>query len=60
MPKVKFYTGIDITLEFHRARIVQKVSLLPVDERLEALKTGGLNTYSMYPAEGYLDTLTTS
>ena len=31
MPKVKFYTGIDIPLEFHRARIVQKVRLLPID-----------------------------
>ena len=47
MPKVKFYTGIDIPLEFHRARIVQKVKLLPIDERLEALKKGGFNTYRM-------------
>ena len=60
MPKVKFYTGIDIPLEFHRARIVQKVRLLPIDERLEALKKGGFNTYRMDSADVYLDMLTDS
>ena len=60
MPKVKFYTGIDIPLEFHRARIVQKVKLLPIDERLEALKKGGYNTYRMDSADVYLDMLTDS
>ena len=60
MPKVKFYTGIDIPLEFHRARIVQKVRLLPIDERLEALKKGGYNTYRMDSADVYLDMLTDS
>ena len=60
MPKVKFYTGIDIPLEFHRARIVQKVRLLPIDERYEALKKGGFNTYRMDSADVYLDMLTDS
>lgn len=60
MPKVKFYTGIDIPLEFHRARIVQKVKLLPIDERYQALIKGGFNTYRMDSADVYLDMLTDS
>ncbi len=60
MPKVKFYTGIDIPLEFHRARIVQKVRLLPVDERLEAIRRAGYNTYRIDSEDVFLDMLTDS
>ena len=58
--KVKFYTGIDIPLEFHRARIVQKVNLLPVDERLKAIEKAGYNTYRLDSDAVYLDMLTDS
>ncbi len=60
MPKVRFYTGIDIPLEFHRARVVQKVRLLPIEERYKALVKGGFNTYRMDSEDVYLDMLTDS
>lgn len=58
--KVKFYTGIDIPLEFHRARIVQKVKLLPIDERLNAIEKAGYNTYRLDSEAVFLDMLTDS
>ena len=60
MSKVKFYSGIDIPLEFHRARIVQKVRLLPIDERYEALKEAGFNSYRIKSEDVFLDMLTDS
>lgn len=60
MAKVKFYTGIDIPLEFHRARVVQKINLLPIDERYEAIKKGGFNTYRIDSKSVFLDMLTDS
>lgn len=60
MSKVKFYSGIDIPLEFHRARIVQKVRLLPIDQRYEALKKAGFNSYRINSEDVFLDMLTDS
>ena len=60
MAKVKFYTGIDIPLEFHRARVVQKINLLSVDERYEAIKKAGYNTYRIDSKSVFLDMLTDS
>ena len=60
MSKVRFYNGDDIPLEFHRARIVQKVRLLPVDERLQALEKAGYNTYRLDSRDVFLDMLTDS
>lgn len=60
MSTVKFYTGIDIPLEFHRARIVQKVRLLPIDERLASLEKAGFNTYRIDSRDVFLDMLTDS
>lgn len=60
MSKVKFYSGIDIPLEFHRTRIVQKVRLLPIEKRYEALKKAGFNSYRMNSEDVFLDMLTDS
>ncbi len=60
MPKVKFYQGEEIPLEFHRVRIVQKVRLLPIDQRYKALKEAGFNTYRLNSEDVFLDMLTDS
>ena len=38
MSKVKFYKGGDIPLELHKVRVVQKLHLVPVERRLDAMK----------------------
>ncbi len=60
MSKVKFYQGGEIPLEFHRVRIVQKVKLLPVEQRLAVLKEAGYNSYRLKSEDVYLDMLTDS
>ena len=44
----------------HKVRIVQKLNLLPIDERLEAIKKAGNNTFLLPNRDVYLDMLTDS
>jgi tyrosine phenol-lyase len=57
---VKFYSGAEIPLEFHKVRIVQKLYLKPVDERLSAIEKGGFNTFLLSTKDVFLDMLTDS
>jgi tryptophanase len=36
MREVKFYTGNAVPLEMHKVRIVQKLNLIPIDDRLKS------------------------
>ena len=38
MGMVKFYKGGDMPLELHKVRVVQKLHLVPVERRLDAMK----------------------
>jgi len=58
--KVKFYSGADIPVELHKVRIVQKLHLKPVEERLEAIEKGGYNTFLLNTNDIFLDMLTDS
>ncbi len=58
--KVKFYSGEEIPLELHKVRIVQKLHLVPVERRLEALNEGGYNTFQLSTEDVFLDMLTDS
>ncbi|SMC69950.1 tryptophanase [Papillibacter cinnamivorans] len=60
MSRVKFYYGGGVPLEMHKVRIVQKLSLVPVERRLEALKEAGNNTFLLKNKDIYLDMLTDS
>jgi len=60
MSKVKFYTEKEVPLEFHRVKVVQKLTLLPLEERLSAIRKAGYNSYRMMSADVYLDMLTDS
>ncbi|MFV0418050.1 MAG: tryptophanase [Dysgonomonas sp.] len=58
--KIKFYGGEDIPLELHKVRIVQKLHLVPIERRLEALYEGGFNTFRLDTKDVFLDMLTDS
>jgi len=59
-PQVKFYSGEEIPLELHKVRIVQKLNLVPIERRLEALNEGGFNTFQLTTLDVFLDMLTDS
>lgn len=60
MSKVKFYSGEQLPLEMHKVRIVQKLELLPVEERLECIKKAGNNTFLLNNRDVFMDMLTDS
>ena len=53
-------TGEEIPLEFHKARVVQKINLLPADERLQSIREAGFNTFLLKNRNVFLDMLTDS
>jgi tyrosine phenol-lyase len=57
---IKFFSGEEIPVELHKVRIVQKLHLKPIDERLNAIKKGGFNTFLLNTADIFLDMLTDS
>lgn len=59
-PLVKFYSGEELPLELHKVRIVQKLHLVPIERRLEALNEGGYNTFQLNTTDVFLDMLTDS
>ncbi len=57
---VKFYHGDSVPLELHKVRIVQKLHLRPVEQRLQAIEAGGYNTFLLNTTDIFLDMLTDS
>ena len=39
--KIVFFSGEDVPLEMHKVRMVQRIQLLPVQERLKAIQGAG-------------------
>ena len=60
MSMVKFYKVPDMPLELHKVRVVQKLHLVPVERRLDAMKEAGFNTFRLGTKDVYLDMLTDS
>ena len=61
MSQVKFYQPEQqVPLEMHKVRMVQKISLLPVEERLKKIQEAGNNTFLLQNRDIYLDMLTDS
>ena len=60
MDRVKFYSGENIPLELHKVRVVQKLHLVPIERRLDAIKEAGFNTFQLSTRDVYLDMLTDS
>ena len=57
---IKFYNGNNIPVELHKVRVVQKLHLKPIEERLEAIDKGGYNTFLLNTKDIFLDMLTDS
>lgn len=58
--QVKFFGGETFPLEMHKVRIVQKLTLVPVEERLSAIREAGNNTFLLKNDKVFLDMLTDS
>ncbi|MBP5625285.1 MAG: tryptophanase, partial [Bacteroidales bacterium] len=58
---VKFYQPANqVPLEMHKVRVVQKLNLLPVEERLKRIQEAGNNTFLLQNKDIYMDMLTDS
>ena len=60
MANIKFFSGKTTPIEMHRVRIIQKLNLLPIDKRQEAIKRAGNNTFLLRNDDVFLDMLTDS
>lgn len=60
MPEIKFHLGENIPLEMHKVRTVQRLDLVPIERRLEAIEEAGNNTFLLFNKDIYLDMLTDS
>src|ERR1035437_465899 len=57
---INFFSGQEVPLELHKVRIVQKLNLIPIEERLKAIVEGGFNTFLLTTKTVFLDMLTDS
>lgn len=57
---IKFMYGDNIPVELHKVRMVQKLHLKPVEERMKAIEAGGYNTFQLNTKDIFLDMLTDS
>lgn len=60
MNEIKFFSGEQIPLEMHKTKIVQKLQLVSVQRRLEAIQEAGYNTFLLKNDDVFLDMLTDS
>lgn len=60
MSKVSYYKREQLPLEMHKVCIVQKTNILPVEQRVQAIRRAGFNSYRLQSDECYLDMLTDS
>ncbi len=60
MSNVKFFSGKELPLEMHKVRIVQKLNLPPVEERLARMNEAGNNTFLLQNRDVFMDMLTDS
>jgi len=60
MANIKYHLGEEIPLEMHKVRMVQRLHLVPIERRLEAIKEAGNNTFLLFNKDIYLDMLTDS
>ncbi|AXQ95604.1 tryptophanase [Cereibacter azotoformans] len=57
---VKFFGGDTVPLEMHKVRVVQKLTLAPIEERLRAIAEAGNNTFLLQNRDVFMDMLTDS
>jgi len=57
---IQFRSGECIPLEMHKVRMVQRLNLLPVEDRVKASQEAGNNTFLLKNRDVFLDMLTDS
>jgi tyrosine phenol-lyase len=57
---INLTSGKEIPIEMHKTRMVQKIALIPVEERLKAIGEAGYNTFLLKTKDIFLDMLTDS
>jgi len=57
---IKLFTGEEIPIEMHKARMVQKIWLPHLEQRLKAIEEAGYNTFLLKTKDIFLDMLTDS
>ncbi|MCL2005312.1 MAG: tryptophanase [Planctomycetaceae bacterium] len=60
MANIKFFSGKTTPIEMHRVRIIQKLNLRPIEQRCNAIKQAGNNTFLLKNEDVFLDMLTDS
>ena len=60
MTEIKFYNRKPVPVEMHRVKIVQKLTMLSADERLQKMKDAGFNTFLLHNGDIFMDMLTDS
>ncbi|MDY0277626.1 MAG: tryptophanase, partial [Acholeplasma sp.] len=60
MSKIKILSGEDFPVEMHKVRIIQKLNLIPIEQRLQAITDAGNNTFLLRNRDVFLDMLTDS
>ncbi len=48
MPEIRFHLGEKIPLEMHKVRTVQRLDLVPIEQRLKAIEEAGNNTFLLF------------
>ncbi|MEO0119268.1 MAG: tryptophanase [candidate division WOR-3 bacterium] len=57
---LKLYNGKEIPIDMYKTRVVQKIRLPAVEERLKAIEEAGYNTFQLKTKDVFLDMLTDS
>jgi len=57
---IRLSNGTELPIEMHKIRIVQKVRLAPVRQRLQAIEEAGYNTFLLRTRDIFMDMLTDS
>ncbi len=60
MSQIKFYSRPSVPVEMHKVKIVQKLTLLPAEERLAKMHEAGFNTFMLHNGDIFMDMLTDS
>ena len=60
MQTIKFMSGENVPLEMHKTKIVKKITLKPIEERLKAIQESGNNSFLLKNEDVFLDMLTDS
>jgi len=60
MQTIKFMSGEKVPLEMHKTKIVKKITLKPIDERLKCIQEAGNNSFLLKNKDVFIDMLTDS